>query len=276
VNQLRDPAWRLLQPPVLTWRDPHTLQMGLQAPVTVLEGVPAKIADALALLAEPHTKAELARRLPDLQPAWIDWLCAHLSSTGLLTDTPPPPPAEVVVLGQGRLARSLAASLSEVGIVTQRRPPDPTVGHFGQHLVILADARVEPDRALTTQLTSSATPHLVVRLEPSRAVVGPLVVPGQTPCVRCDDLGRCHRDSQWPMVLAQLCSTSTAPDSGLLSWAVATAVTQVRAWLARAEPESLGRCLELGLADFRLRSRTWSAQPACGCQVTRPAEIAAA
>jgi bacteriocin biosynthesis cyclodehydratase domain-containing protein len=276
VNQLRDPAWRLVHPAVLTWRGPHTLQIGLQPPITLLEGVPARIADALALLAEPHTKADLVGRLPDLAPAWIDWLCAHLSSTGFLIDAPPSPAAEVVVLGQGQLARSLTASLGEVGILAQRRPPGPMAGHYGQHLVILADAQVEPDRALTTQLTSSATPHLVVRLEPSRAVVGPLVVPGQTACVRCDDLGRCHLDSHWPMVLAQLCSTSTTPDPGLLGWAVATALAQVRAWLARAEPESLGRCLELGLADFRLRSRTWPAQPACGCSTAGTTDTAAA
>ncbi len=125
----------------------------------------------------------------------------------------------------------------------------------------------EPDRALTDALFRAGRPHLVVRLEPDRAVVGPLVLPGRTPCVRCQDLQRCRLDDAWPHLLAQLCREPVEPEPTLLAWAASTAAVQVRAWLNDGSPDTAGSTLELGLADFRLRSRAWTAHPRCGCLV---------
>ena len=105
----------------------------------------------------------------------------------------------------------------------------------------------------------------MVRLEPDRAVVGPLVIPGRNPCVRCQDLNRCHLDAAWPHLLAQLCREAVAAEPTLLSWAASTAAVQVRAWFAGGSPETTGSTLELGLTDFRLSSRAWPAHPRCGC-----------
>jgi hypothetical protein len=233
--------------------------------MVALEGVPPSIAEAIEYLAEPHTESQLAQRIPTLDADWIAWLCAHLSSSGILTDTPRPPPPEVFIYGQGALARRLSTAIDQAGVSVGGLPEEFLGQHHNDRLVILAERQVEPDRALTAKLTGFGIPHLVVRIEPSRAVVGPLVVPGRTACVRCDDLAHCVLDCQWPTVLAQLCAASVSPDPGLLGWAVATASAQVRAWVGGTQPEALGRCLELGLDDFRLRTRSWPRQPDCTC-----------
>lgn len=261
-----DPPTQLLRPLITAWRGEGSLQVGLDNSAVLLDGVPPQIDDAIQLLTEPHTKAQLAARLPDLDRSWVEWLCAHLGSAKLLA-TPPRPRGQVLVCGYGPLARDLAAALTLSGVQT-RSLPNAEISTFADPdaLVVLADHQIEPDRAVTSQLASNQVPHLVVRLEPARGIVGPLVVPGQTACVRCDDLAHCHLDDQWPLLLAQLCTTTATPDAGLLGWAVATAVAQVRAWLDHQPPETLGRCLELDSADFRLRSRSWPMQPTCGCR----------
>lgn len=262
------PPLRLRRREVLTWRSPTTLQVGLQDPMVALEGVPPQVATLVDLLAEPRTQAELAARLPELDPSWIEWVCANLGSAGLLATPEVTPSPEVLLCGLGGLARELAAALTRSGVTVRRAHSGPGDTHDPQRLVVLAEAQVEPDRALTAQLAAAQVPHLVVRVEPSRAVVGPLVVPGRTACVRCLDLVACQFDPKWPLTLAQLCRVSPATEPGLAAWAVATAVTQVRAWLSGIEPETLGRTIELGSADFRLHSRAWTPHPDCGCVET--------
>lgn len=263
MSQLPDPPLRLLQPALSFWRGTGRLQVELPGQYLLLEGVPTQLGEAIGLLAQPRTKAELSAQLPGLEPSWIDWVCAHLSRAGLLTAVAPE--RSVVVVGRGALAARVVVALTEAGISVHRRHPEDCTDGSTQDLVILADGRIQPDRALLARLIEARAVHLVVRTEPSRAVVGPLVVPGTTPCVRCDDVSHCQLDAHWPLVLAQLCGTTVAADPCLVAWAAATAAVQAHAWASGAEPETLGRCLELGLGDFRLRSRSWPLQPECTC-----------
>jgi bacteriocin biosynthesis cyclodehydratase domain-containing protein len=106
------------------------------------------------------------------------------------------------------------------------------------------------------------------------AVVGPLVLPGQTPCLRCLELARTDRDPAWPMLAAQLAGepeTTDPCDIALASAAASLAALHVLAWLDDPDraPESAGATIELSLSDLRLRRRSVSAHPACGCGVYR-------
>ncbi len=47
-------------------------------------------------------------------------------------------------------------------------------------------------------------PHLAVVFDDTGARVGPLVEPGDGPCLRCLDLGRRDADPAWPVIAAQL------------------------------------------------------------------------
>ncbi len=240
----------------------------------VLSGVPAQLADALALLAHPNSPDELARLLPEIGRPWIDWLVERLRHAGLLVPSGAPPQPGVAVVGRGQLARAVTAAAAATGLAVTTTEPVALAARWGGNtaepgpdLVVLAGSTAEPDRTLTDALQAAGRPHLVVRLEPDRAVVGPMVLPGRTPCVRCQDLSRCHLDPAWPHLLAQLCREPVEPDPALLGWAANTAAVQLRAWLARQAAETCGSSLELGLADFRLHARTWPAHPGCGCLV---------
>lgn len=277
------PRYRLTHPLPLTWRDEGVLQLGLDDGI-VLDGVPVALTHAVQALVEPRSLSELQRLAPALTPAWLRWLLTQLDAAGLLTTQPADQPADqprIGLLGAGRLADAIAAGLerSEPAEVLRpararprqrRRLPVP-LPHWSEvvdelpGLVVVATDTQEPDRALTDTLTRTGRTHLIVRLESDRAVVGPLVLPGRTPCVRCHDLLRCHYDQAWPRLVAQLSRDRPAPDPVLLAWAASTAVVQIRCHLAGGAPDATGRTLELGSADHVLRVRDWQVHPGCGC-----------
>src|SRR3712207_7110553 len=65
---------------------------------------------------------------------------------------------------------------------------------------------------LAADLQRRGVPHLVATVRGETGVVGPLVVPGATGCLRCADLHRRDRDPRWPALAAQL-TAGEAPRS---------------------------------------------------------------
>ena len=143
-------------------------------------------------------------------------------------------------------------------------------------LVVLCPDGPVVDPRQQERLVADGVPHLLATTYERVGVVGPLVVPGQTPCLRCLDLHRVDRDSGWPMVSAQL----AAPGRGLRSPAavsacdvvLATAVAACAAMTAltfvdRADRQSelFGAMLELRPPLDRVRRRSWTSHPQCGC-----------
>lgn len=268
AQQLRTRV-RLTRPTLALWRSPGVLQVGLDSPALVLEGVPRGLADAVPLLTQPCTTDELGALLPHLDHRWLDWLVSRLDDAGLIAPTDPAPRPALVVVGAGALAEAVATALGTAGLRPAQLDPVEFAAsppaEADSELVVLAGPAVEPDRSVTDDLFRSGRTHLVVRLEPDRAVVGPLVHPGRTPCVRCQDLSRVHLDPAWPHLLAQLCREPVEAPPALREWAATTASVQVQAWLGGGTPEACGGSLELTLPDYRLRTRPWPAHPGCGC-----------
>ena len=147
--------------------------------------------------------------------------------------------------------------------------PDPR-WQVTPDLTVLALDRLEVDRMFTDALLRADQPHLIVRPTARGVVVGPFVLPGRTPCLRCTDLVRCELDPDWPGLLSQLSRTVGSPTEPLLTWAAGVTVIQVVSVLgalgdpSRTWPESAGATIELG-SDGIQRRRSWPAHPSCGC-----------
>ncbi|GDY33206.1 thiamin biosynthesis protein [Gandjariella thermophila] len=138
--------------------------------------------------------------------------------------------------------------------------------HRRPDLAVLADA-VVPDPALVAALVADQIPHLVVRAREGTGLVGPLVLPGRTSCLRCADLYRTDRDPCWPRVAAQL---GHRPQPADLATAQATAALAVgQALLALEWPRHGTRplvwdtTLELDPLRAALRRRRWPRHPSC-------------
>jgi bacteriocin biosynthesis cyclodehydratase domain-containing protein len=114
-------------------------------------------------------------------------------------------------------------------------------------------------------------PHLPVIVRETTAIIGPLVLPGRTPCLRCVELTRGDRDPVWPVLAAQLIGEPQGVepcDIALASAAASIATLHVLAWLDGGDhglPQTIGGVFELSLADLALRRRTVTAHPGCGC-----------
>jgi hypothetical protein len=214
----------------------------------------------------------------------------------------------VVVQGDGRLAVSTATLLASAGVgwVHVRasgtvRPEDTGTGYLaddvgrrraaaardavrradaaartgpcrrdrGPDLVILTDA-VVPEPSHVAALVTAGVPHLAVRMRDGTGIVGPLVVPGLTSCLRCADLQRCDRDECWPHLAAQLAGKVQQADlagtQATAAFATAQALAAVR-WLkgAAGPPATCNATVELDAYSADVRHRAWPVHAACSC-----------
>ncbi|MBV9093337.1 MAG: ThiF family adenylyltransferase [Streptosporangiaceae bacterium] len=134
-------------------------------------------------------------------------------------------------------------------------------------LVILT-APTLPD--LTGALVRDRVAHLAVRADEAIGVVGPLVRPASTACLRCVDLRKAEGDPAWPKILAQATFAHARPqacDTVLAAMTAALASAQALAFIDRAwaSPVTANGTLEVALPDWQWRRRTWLPHPACGC-----------
>jgi hypothetical protein len=134
-------------------------------------------------------------------------------------------------------------------------------------LVILADTY---RRELPEALKRDHVPHLTAAASEAIGVVGPLVLPGGTACLRCLDLTRAERDPAWPLILAQLGGGGADPpacDTVLAAAVAAQAAAQALAFVDRPGSASavINGTLELVFPDWRWRRRTWVPHDRCGC-----------
>jgi hypothetical protein len=197
---------------------------------------------------------------------------------------------EVQVVGTGRLAGELAQTLMAAGVgrVRELLAPPPSWPSAGRgdatgraprapDLVVLVRAAAA-DSVAAERLLAADVPHLSVVVRETGLMVGPLVLPGGGPCLRCLDLHRTDRDPAWPRLLAQLPGRATAADAGETASSrlgAALAALQVLAHLdaltatergsSPALPAAVGATLEVDLPDGLVSRRAWSVHPVCGC-----------
>jgi bacteriocin biosynthesis cyclodehydratase domain-containing protein len=326
------------------WRDPATLQLGIDPTNSVLLGgvdlADASLLDLLDGTRElPDLDAEAQRRgyesghLHDLLKALGDAGALDDGPTGSSLDDRRRQPdllslsllhrapgaagrvmaaraaATVEVLGAGRVGATIATLLAAAGVghlvLTDNGPvrpadfapggvrdpgPRQTSRAEAARTLITDRAAKPPTRTFAVPATSPVVlapvggvvppewlgkvrhrPHLPVVIRETTAVIGPLVLPGRTPCLRCVALTRGDRDPIWPVLAAQLIGEPHGvepSDIALASTAASLVALHVLAWLDRGQtdpPPSVGGTLELSLTDLRLRRRTVAAHPGCGC-----------
>ncbi|NUS64808.1 MAG: TOMM precursor leader peptide-binding protein [Saccharothrix sp.] len=211
----------------------------------------------------------------------------------------------VVVHGEGRLAVTVAALLAASGVAHVRvvargrvGPEDtgsgyvesdvgrpraeaaqdavrrvcPTVRPVGRaaDLVVLADALV-PAPELLHQLVADGTPHLAVRVREGLGVVGPLVVPGRSSCLRCADRHQADEDPEWPMIAAQLVDRAQHADLATVTATAGVAVGQALLALDRSEPSGTrpptwDATLEVDAFAGAVEHRIAPVHPRCECR----------
>jgi bacteriocin biosynthesis cyclodehydratase domain-containing protein len=185
--------------------------------------------------------------------------------------------ASIRIHGRGPLSDLLASALRCSGArIKHSSQPHAGVRQERTDLVVLSDSLVADPRLLR-DLHASGTPHLPVRVRDGAGLVGPLVLPGVTSCLRCADLHRSDRDEGWPAVAAQLRDAVGNADRATVLGTAAVALNQVDRVIAAVRggmdisavdraphpPSTLDTTLEFDVATGSTTARRWTRHPRC-------------
>jgi|HubBroStandDraft_6_1064221.scaffolds.fasta_scaffold98080_2 bacteriocin biosynthesis cyclodehydratase domain-containing protein len=173
----------------------------------------------------------------------------------------------VRVRGAGLIADLVIDLLTRSGLAAGADDEDRLRPGRQPDLIVLVGYQ-QPEQMV--ELQRRRLPHLAVCVSEAIGVVGPLVRPGTTACLRCLDLARTDRDPAWPLILAQLPADrmdATSGDPVLATAVAAQTAAQAVAFADRSElaAATANGTLELALPGWQWRRRTWQPHPACTC-----------
>ncbi|HUP99052.1 MAG TPA: hypothetical protein VM093_01190 [Aeromicrobium sp.] len=205
------------------------------------------------------------REIPELDVDVVDAL-APLIVAGAVVDAARPPQRALrwalrVELAHDRpsapLAHGLGPLLESLGIA---------VGTDADLLVILSSG--EPDRVALADVVRSRLPHLVVVQDTDSVRIGPMVVPGHTPCVGCADLHRSSWDPGWSALVPQFGRAVPSGVPALTTHAAAVEVAAACADFADPASSRLARAIVTVGPDRSVRSLGLpSFHPRCACSL---------
>ncbi|PWJ54846.1 bacteriocin biosynthesis cyclodehydratase domain-containing protein [Quadrisphaera granulorum] len=196
-------------------------------------------------------------------------LAAAGTGTVLVEDEAPVTRADVGPGAFGLTDLGLPRGVAAARAVARHHPSTTTQAReLVRPDVVVLLASGAHDARTSEPLVREEVVHLGVLQLGASAVVGPLVRPGATACLRCLDLHRTDRDPEWPRLLPQLSAPAGGPRRPeppvLVGLTAAVAVQQVVAHLLGHEPAALDATVEIDTAGG-FGVRPWSAHPGCGC-----------
>ena len=257
-----DPQYRLL------WRDPTSLQFGLDRARAVLQEVsPAEERMIAALVigvsrpgltviarragADDAAAERLLRRVaPALRPA--------------TASTVPETRAVVTLTGSGPTVDAMATALASSGLAVRLVGEDPVAAARETDIaVIVAQFVVNPE--FHGMWLRRDRPHLPIIFGDTGAQIGPFVEPGISACLYCQHRTKADADPAWPALACQLWGTRSPIDRGLV--AAEAAVIATRMVLDRVGRQDPGppTAVWLDAARGATRAVPCRPHPECGC-----------
>lgn len=252
-------------------RDAATLQIGVDPPARVIAPDTDGVRRLLAALRSAQPPLSLS---PEAAVCLTDLLAADLVVSADRLDAAAAQfgpsaagrvrrraEASVGVRGPTALVVRATRTLADAGVGLPRGPEPPTAW------LVLSEG--EPLRDALDDLVREGAPHLLVVSRAGALEVGPLVVPGQTACLRCVDAHRAGHDPRRQLVVEQTARLVAAGaleprDDLLWSFALAWAVRDLLRHLEGDRPSTWSTSHAVGPTDPP-RPRTWARHPHCGC-----------
>ncbi len=176
------------------WRTPNSCQFGSLTPVAILRDTTINQERAIAVLLEgtPRETLRALARQWQMPSTELDDLLSRISAA-LEPDAPHPTRLRVAIDGSGVGRDEIAQALRDEWIVDDSAPD-----------VVVVVANYVLPLELTGRWLRRDVPHLIVVVDERGAHVGPLVIPGVTPCAHCVDAQARAADESWPAVATQL------------------------------------------------------------------------
>lgn len=252
------------------WRDPTTVQLGVDPPRAVVP-VPSTPEERFLLAIRRETGRDALpglARATGCDPATAAAVLGAASPT--VVDVLPEPLARVELHGGCPLADAVATMLAGEGVTVVRTrsvpgAPVPLPDPDPQLAVVVAPHVVDP--TLRAAWTRRGVPHLPVVVGDGRVRLGPFVVPGAGPCLQCVEYTRVDDDPLWPTIAAQLWGRPAPPLSPWRAAAIAASVTGTvldRLPLLHQPPDDELRLYDR--TDLSVTRRPVPPHPRCACR----------
>lgn len=231
----------------LVWRTPESLQIGIDPPLVRLEHVSELQERMLAALAVGVSRPGLEMiGHRDEADALLRLIVQALHE--------PERAAEhaVAIVGTGRIVDVLGEALA--GLRRDQQQPD---------VAVLVNDYVTPPSLHGSWLRRDI-PHLPVVVTDGGVTVGPIVEPGDGPCLLCLELHRRDADPSWPAIATQLLGRAATPPPVLVWEAAALAARLVLNRLESGPATAVSTRID---AATGVRTTTgWEPHPECGCR----------
>jgi hypothetical protein len=285
----------------LVWRTPSSLQFGVANPVVILTEVSVateRMLTALAVgISEPGLVmigrsagadgAEISTLIADLAPALNTTNGKTNGSTGSAGNTAPP---TVLLVGTGLdgstlMLDQLAAVLAAANVRVRIAANASTVmaHHDAATDTVLAGSGPTGDGAIDCDLAIAIShyvlapalrgvwlrrdiPHFNVNFSDTRVELGPVIEPGNGPCLYCIERHRTDDDDAWPAIISQLWGRRSALESPAIVGEVVAVVARMAIRRLAEQPASPPfSTLEIDALTGERSDREWSIHPECGC-----------
>lgn len=202
------------------WRSPTSLQYGVEPPRAVVDDVGTGIERMIHAL-EIGTTARALEVLGGVDAATrlLETLGPVLREARTPAGTVVPPEIRIRSASIEAIRAHLRVLAPDAAPAVHRDPTRPGL--------LVVDHVVAPSEHLAWMREDR--PHLAIVLGEDSILVGPLVVPGRTGCLRCRDLHRRDADPAWPAIASQLVDRPAAAgdDPILLAGALALGMSAI-------------------------------------------------
>lgn len=251
-------------------RAPGEVQFGMSPTHgIVLAGLTESESELLLSLSESAGTARdvtLSERFGVPLERVVDFIGALRDHGLLVPDTISAGTHRVCVPGRGIVVDLVRERLESGGDMVI--DPDQTDLGAADLVVLCGRDAIAPHEGAACQRARTA--HLPVVLRDGEVIIGPLIHPGVSACLRCLDLHRRDRDHAWPRILSQI--TTPSSDLGISVDAVPAQANAVAALVAMLARESLttqqvttGVSWQVSLPWPEVRTRVWTPHPHCDC-----------
>jgi bacteriocin biosynthesis cyclodehydratase domain-containing protein len=254
----------------LVWRSPDSLQLGVDNPPVVLESVEPGHERMLAALAVGLTPAglQLIGHDAGLSYAQIEQF-RHAIEPALVAPSSPDMVRHVVVSGVGPTVDRLILRLAEAGLEAHPTGQEPEAAVATSQLnsadfaIVVSHFVVDPQfRSLWLRRD---IPHLPIVFSDTSVTIGPMIEPGNGPCLYCLELHHRDADSAWPALATQLFGKRSAAETPFLASDVAVMATRAVHSRSTDTSHSAAISLTVDASTGEVTQHTRVRHPDCSC-----------
>ncbi|WP_312977966.1 TOMM precursor leader peptide-binding protein [Corynebacterium sp.] len=232
----------------LILRSPHHLQFGTLPGHSLVLAMPPGVSANQVMLVVRETMRPVAAGELETRLGHCGFTAEHaagvvddLRAAGLLRAVPATGATvqTVHVTGPSAMTSTVLQDLMRRGVTAAAVTPGaPAFGRLDRSSLVVLAGQLFPPQDVSHRLMAQGVPHLPCGVVDGRVVVGPLVRPGDTPCLTCLDTQLLGEDPDWRLIRSQTPGSVGRPGSGMTEVASAIAADIVRNALGPGRPLS--------------------------------------